>query len=76
MLQTIVQFLVGKVIVFCGDLRQILPIIARGSCFYIVHSTINASHLWDHCQVLALTKNMCLLNNLDNTFASELNQFA
>ena len=28
----------------------------------IVHSTLNASYVWNHCQVLKLTKNMRLLN--------------
>ena len=39
----------GKVIVFEGDFRQ------------IVHATINSSYLWEHCQILNLTKNMRLL---------------
>ncbi|KAG5054530.1 hypothetical protein JHK85_007040 [Glycine max] len=38
----------GKVIVFGGDFRQILPVIPRGMCSNIVHATINASSLWDH----------------------------
>jgi len=48
----------GKVIVFGGDFKQILPIIPRGTRSDIVHATINASYLWDHCEVLTLTKNM------------------
>lgn len=47
----------GKVIVFGGDFRQILPVIPRGMCSNIVHATINASSLWDHCTVLTLTRN-------------------
>jgi len=39
----------GKLIVFGGDFRQILPIISRGSKFDIVHATINSSYLCDHC---------------------------
>uniref|UniRef100_A0A0R0KGC4 ATP-dependent DNA helicase n=1 Tax=Glycine max TaxID=3847 RepID=A0A0R0KGC4_SOYBN len=39
----------GKVMVFGGDFRQILPIIPRGSCFNIVNATINSSYLWDYC---------------------------
>jgi len=50
----------GKVIVFGGDFRQILPVIPRGSISDIVHATINSSYLWDHCQILTLTKNMRL----------------
>ena len=37
----------GKVIVFGGDFRQILPVIPRGNRSNIVHATINASYLWD-----------------------------
>jgi len=51
----------GKVVVFGGDFRHILPIIPRGTRSDIVHATINSSYLWDHCQVLTLTKNMRLL---------------
>ena len=39
----------GKVIVFCGDFRQILPVIPGGTRSDIVHATINSSYLWDHC---------------------------
>jgi ATP-dependent DNA helicase PIF1 len=46
----------GKVVVFGGDFRQILPVIPRGSRSDIVHSSIIVSHIWDHCQVLTLTK--------------------
>ena len=46
----------GKVIVFGGDFRQILPIVPRGNRSDIVHATINASYIWDHCQILRLTK--------------------
>ncbi|XP_020985767.1 LOW QUALITY PROTEIN: uncharacterized protein LOC107461290 [Arachis duranensis] len=50
----------GKTIVFGGDFRQILPVIPKGSRQDIVNATINASYIWDHCQVLKLTKNMRL----------------
>ncbi|XP_050889653.1 uncharacterized protein LOC127094939 [Lathyrus oleraceus] len=50
----------GKVIVFDGDFRQILPVVPRGSRSDIIHSTINSSYIWDHCVVLKLTKNMRL----------------
>jgi ATP-dependent DNA helicase PIF1 len=50
----------GKVIVFGGDFRQILPVVPRGSRSDIVHASINASKIWDHCKVLTLTKNMRL----------------
>ncbi|XP_061363930.1 uncharacterized protein LOC133307434 [Gastrolobium bilobum] len=50
----------GKVIVLGGDFRQILPVIPRGSRQQIVNATINYSHLWSHCHLLTLTKNMQL----------------
>lgn len=50
----------GKVIVLYGDVRQILPVIPRGSRSDIIHSAINASYIWNYVQVLNLTKNMRL----------------
>lgn len=50
----------GKVIVFGGDFRQILPVVPRGSRSDIVHSTINASYIWRDVQILTLTQNMRL----------------
>ncbi|KAH1085879.1 hypothetical protein GYH30_017710 [Glycine max] len=48
----------GGKVVFGGDFRQVLLVVPRGSRFDIVHATINASYLWDHCEVLILTKNV------------------
>jgi ATP-dependent DNA helicase PIF1 len=63
----------GKVIIFGGDFRQILPVVPRGSRSDIVHASINASKIWDHCQVLTLTKNM-RLKNCSNS--DEISQFS
>lgn len=41
----------GKVIVFGGDFRQILPVVPNGTRHDIVSATINSSYLWEHCQV-------------------------
>ena len=65
----------GKVIAFGRDFHQILPVIPRGSRSYIIHSTINASYIWDHYEMLILKKNMCLQSSMDNLYASELNRF-
>ena len=62
--------------VFGGDFRQILPVIPRGSRSDIVNATINSSYLWDHCQILRLTKNMCLQNNMQATDQEEIAAFA
>jgi len=50
----------GKVIVFGGYFREILPIVKNGSRYDIVMATINYSELWKHCKVLKLTENMRL----------------
>ena len=68
----------GKVIVFGGDFRQILPVIPRGGRSDIVHATINASYIWDHCQVITLTKNMRLKagsNSLENKEIQEFSEW-
>ena len=66
----------GKVMVFGGDFRQILPVIPRGSHSDIANAKINSSYLWDHCQVLRLTKNMRLQNNMQATDQEETANFA
>ncbi|RZC20313.1 hypothetical protein D0Y65_006947 [Glycine soja] len=66
----------GKVMVFGGDFRQILPVIPRGTRSDIVNVTINSSYLWDHCQILRLTKNMRLQNNMQATNQEETVAFA
>ncbi|XP_019425033.1 PREDICTED: uncharacterized protein LOC109333904 [Lupinus angustifolius] len=66
----------GKVIIFGGDFRQILPVIPRGSRSNIINATINASYIWDNCHVLTLTKNMCLQNSSDTTNEIQTKEFA
>ncbi|XP_050915713.1 uncharacterized protein LOC127130792 [Lathyrus oleraceus] len=66
----------GKVIVFGGDFRQILPVVPRGSRSDIIHSTINSSYIWDHCVVLKLTKNMRLQQAANTSSTSELELFS
>lgn len=67
----------GKIMVFGGDFRQILPIVPKGNRSDIVHATINASYIWDHCQILKLTKNMRLLSNApQQPNNEELKQFS
>uniref|UniRef100_A0A0R0F7Q0 ATP-dependent DNA helicase n=1 Tax=Glycine max TaxID=3847 RepID=A0A0R0F7Q0_SOYBN len=67
----------GKVIVFCGDFRQILPVVPRGNRSDIVYATLNSSYIWNHCQILKLTKNMRLQSNpTDHSNLDELKQFS
>ncbi|KAG7594947.1 P-loop containing nucleoside triphosphate hydrolase [Arabidopsis thaliana x Arabidopsis arenosa] len=67
----------GKVVVFGGDFRQVLPVITNAGRAEIVMSSLNSSYLWDHCKVLKLTKNMRLLNNsLSAQEAKEIQEFS
>jgi hypothetical protein len=66
----------GKVVVFGGDFRQILPVVPRGTRSDIVHSSINASKIWDHFKVLTLTKNMRLQSSQDSPLNSEISKFS
>jgi ATP-dependent DNA helicase PIF1 len=65
----------GKVIVFGGDFRQILPVVPRGSRSDIVHATINASKIWNHCKVLTLTQNMRLKNSENSDEVKKFSQW-
>jgi len=66
----------GKVIVFGGDFRQILPVVPGGNRSDIVHATINSSYIWDSCEVLTLTKNMRLQQGGMNSNSEELRDFS
>ncbi|XP_021975421.1 uncharacterized protein LOC110870547 [Helianthus annuus] len=50
----------GKVIVFVGDFRQLLPVVPNGSRQQIVNASLSSSYLWSKCEILRLTKNMRL----------------
>ncbi|XP_031111919.1 uncharacterized protein LOC116015893 [Ipomoea triloba] len=39
----------GKILVFGGDFRTILPVVPKGSRQDIVSAVINSSYLWSHC---------------------------
>ncbi|CAA7053990.1 unnamed protein product [Microthlaspi erraticum] len=67
----------GKVIVFGGDFRQVLPVIPGAGRAEVVCSALNSSYLWKHCKVLKLTKNMRLLSdNLTAEEATDLKNFS
>ncbi|XP_071725808.1 uncharacterized protein [Rutidosis leptorrhynchoides] len=66
----------GKVVVFGGDFRQILPVIQRGTRAEIVDASLHSSHLWNKCKVLRLTKNMRLRSDNDNSEINDLRAFA
>jgi PIF1-like helicase/DNA helicase Pif1-like protein len=64
----------GKVVIFGGDFRQVLPVIPKGTRQDIVFATLNFSNIWNDCKVLRLTKNMRLRPGLANV--DELREFA
>uniref|UniRef100_A0A1J3EKZ2 ATP-dependent DNA helicase n=1 Tax=Noccaea caerulescens TaxID=107243 RepID=A0A1J3EKZ2_NOCCA len=67
----------GKVIVFGGDFRQVLPVIPGGTRAEIVLSALNSSYLWKHCKVLKLTRNMRLQSgNLSKEEATDIKEFS
>ncbi|KAF8097471.1 hypothetical protein N665_0288s0004 [Sinapis alba] len=66
----------GKVVVFVGDFRQILPVIPRGNRADIVMAAMNSSYLWKHFKVLQLTKNMRLFSETDVREAEEIKRFS
>ncbi|XP_018480006.1 uncharacterized protein LOC108851076 [Raphanus sativus] len=66
----------GKVVVFGGDFRQILPVIPRGNRADIVMASLKMSYLWKHCKVLQLTRNMRLFSELDSCEANEIKDFS
>ena len=50
----------GKVIVFGGDFRQILPVVKKGSATEIIEKCVLRSPLWAHCCLFKFTANMRL----------------
>ncbi|CAN6920629.1 unnamed protein product, partial [Brassica oleracea] len=67
----------GKVFVFGGDFRQVLPVINGAGRAEIVLASLNSSYLWEHCKVLKLTKNMRLLSDgLSPEEAADLMDFS
>lgn len=69
------KFFGGKVVVFDGNFRQILPVIPRGNKAHVVHATINGSYIWDHCKVLRLTKHMRLTCRSSSSTPKEIRKF-
>ncbi|XP_024013969.1 uncharacterized protein LOC112088047 [Eutrema salsugineum] len=66
----------GKVVVFGGDFRQVLPVITGGGREDITRASLCSSYLWDECKVLKLTKNMRLLADIDASVAEEIKSFS
>jgi ATP-dependent DNA helicase PIF1 len=48
----------GKIVVFGGDFRQVLPVIRKGTRAQITDATLHKSYLWDTMWQLRLVRNM------------------
>ena len=48
----------GKVIVFGGDFRQVLPVVTRGTRAQITDATLQRSYLWENIRKIRLSRNM------------------
>lgn len=66
----------GKVVVFGGDFRQILPVVPKGNREDVVQATINFSKIWSYCEVLTLTTNMRLLSESSDSDVEERKAFS
>ncbi|XP_035838045.1 uncharacterized protein LOC118485732 [Helianthus annuus] len=66
----------GKVIVFGGDFRQILPVVPNGGRQEIVNASLCSSYLWSKCKLLRLTRNMRLTVGRSTEEIEEINSFA
>ncbi|XP_021995696.2 ATP-dependent DNA helicase pif1-like [Helianthus annuus] len=66
----------GKVIVFGGDFRQILPVVPNGGRQEIVNASLCSSYLWSKCKLLRLTRNMRLTVGRSTADIEEINSFA
>jgi hypothetical protein len=64
----------GMTTVLCGDWRQILPVVRRGSPADILDACLKSSRLWRHVQVEHLRRNMRveLSGAADNQFTDHL----
>ncbi|XP_076944878.1 ATP-dependent DNA helicase PIF1-like [Bidens hawaiensis] len=66
----------GKVVVFGGDFRQILPVIKKGSRQQIVNASLCSSYIWHHCRVLKLTRNLRLTIGQPSADIEETKKFS
>ena len=66
----------GKVVVFEGDFRQILPVVIKGTCEDIVRACLCRSTLWKHIRLMKLKTNMHLLRAADDPDVTEQENFA
>ena len=66
----------NKIIIFCGDPRQTLPVVPKGSRSVIVNASImKCSHIWDISIQVNLTVNMRVIRNGSNPDAITFTKF-
>ncbi|XP_076955472.1 uncharacterized protein LOC143630300 [Bidens hawaiensis] len=66
----------GKVVVFGGDFRQILPVVQKGTRQDIVNASLCSSYIWSECNVLRLTKILRLTMGTPSSDVGETRLFA
>ncbi|XP_058122371.1 uncharacterized protein LOC131285143 [Anopheles ziemanni] len=66
----------GKVMLLCGDFRQILPIVPRGTDAQVVQHCIKRSPLWHLFRVLRLRVNMRVQTAPNARDADDIQEFA
>jgi len=66
----------GKVVIFGGDFKQILPVVPKGTRQDILHATINSLYLWSFGEVLTLSTKMRLLSGASDFGIDERKTFS
>ena len=66
----------GKVMVFCGDFRQVAPVIPRAGRAQIVSQALTMSQLWDFFATRELTINERINQNPDPVEKCKQQRFA
>ena len=61
----------GKLMIFAGDWRQLLPVVVRGGRAQVVNTCMKRSALWDDVTVMKLTRNMRVEALGEGTVAGE-----
>ncbi|XP_024976242.1 uncharacterized protein LOC112514142 [Cynara cardunculus var. scolymus] len=66
----------GKVTIFGGDFRQILPVIPNAGRQDIVNASLSSSYIWKKSKVLRLIRNMRLTANSESSEIEQTRDFA
>uniref|UniRef100_A0A182NQA8 ATP-dependent DNA helicase n=1 Tax=Anopheles dirus TaxID=7168 RepID=A0A182NQA8_9DIPT len=66
----------GKVVMLCGDFRQILPIVPKGTVAQVLQQCIRMSPLWNYFRVMRLRTNMRVQMAPNAQDATALQDFA